>query len=47
MEASPEACADWPVIGVTQLFFDGYLSAEATEVQSLDHFLVSLDHFLV
>jgi hypothetical protein len=29
MEASPEACAVWPVIGVTQ-----------PEVQSLDHFLV-------
>jgi hypothetical protein len=40
MEASPEACAGWPVIGVTQLFFDGYLPARATEVQSLDHILV-------
>jgi hypothetical protein len=40
IQASPEACAGWPVIGVTQLFFDGVVSARATEVQSLDHFLV-------
>jgi hypothetical protein len=40
IEASPEACASWPVIGVTQLFFDGFVSARATEVQSLDHILV-------
>jgi hypothetical protein len=40
IEATPEACASWPVIGVTQLFFDGYVAARAAEVQSLDHFLV-------
>jgi hypothetical protein len=35
-----EACASWPVIGVTQLFFDGYVPARAAKVQSLDYFLV-------
>jgi hypothetical protein len=40
IDASPEACAGWPVIGVTQLSFDGFVSARATEVQSLDQFLV-------
>jgi hypothetical protein len=39
IEATPEACAGWPVVGVTQLFFDGFVSARANEVQSLDHFL--------
>jgi hypothetical protein len=39
IEATPEACASWPVIGVIQLFFDGYVSARTTVVQLLDHLL--------
>jgi len=40
IEASPETCAAWPVIGVTQLFFDGFLPVQADEIQSLDHFIL-------
>lgn len=39
LQASPETCADWPVIGVMQLFFDGFRPECAAQVQSLDHFL--------
>jgi hypothetical protein len=40
IEATPEATAAWPAVGVMQLFFDGHIPEREAQVQSLDHFLV-------
>jgi hypothetical protein len=40
IEATPEATAGWPVVGVMQLIFDGHTPEREAEVRSMDHFLV-------
>jgi len=38
--ATPATCADWPVLGVIQLFFDEFAPGDDAHVHSMDHFIV-------